>query len=302
VSYLSRLDSDARVGLVEPTEPPETGGDKRWLFRVAEFSRRHEAMIGRTPGVSVFSSAAPGVAVESGYRHPIRFAACPVFDPMGLVLFRGRDTPVVLERIPVMGDVRALGGLRASDDGEPERLKPLPLDPRLVATLRLVPASEPMAHVAATVVPPLELRLLRRLAYVLPPKALSEVKLALTARGAILWSERGVSDVPLGHFYRAVHSRVLVPMGTDLSPSFDPAVLLSAWRVPAEHLVFFLDGPKAAVLPIRAFLPLEQALLSGADWAPLSSTDPAELLDGVLPEVQLEPLGLLPLSSVRGSS
>jgi hypothetical protein len=218
------------------------------------------------------------------------------------VLFRGRDAPVVLERLPILGDVRALVGLRADEPGEPERLRPLALDAGLDTSLRLVAAPDRVTGAAATVVPREELALLRKLAYVLPPRTLSEVKLALTTRGGILWSARGVGDVPLGHFYRALHPRLLVPMGTDLAPKLDPGRLLTAWRVPPEHLVLFFEGSSAAVLPLGVFVPLDEALLSGADWAPLPATEPALLHEDAFPEVQLEPLGLLPLSSVRGPS
>ncbi len=106
VHYLVRSRVEGEVGVAE--WPPESAFEdtpvRRWIFRIPELPDRMRGLVHATPGITAFVPVGPGVAVEAGYRHPVELRACPVFDPAGLVLVRGRgDEPWALEKLPPMG-------------------------------------------------------------------------------------------------------------------------------------------------------------------------------------------------------
>jgi hypothetical protein len=104
----SRVDGEVTVGEWPPASAFEDAPVRRYILRVPDLPRRMRGLMRDTPGITGFLPAGPGVGVEIGYRHPVELRACPVFDPAGLVLLRGRgDEPWALAKVPQMGDLRA---------------------------------------------------------------------------------------------------------------------------------------------------------------------------------------------------
>lgn len=233
LGYLARSRVGARVGIVE--WPPETSFDeapvRRFLFSVEELPVRMRGPLAATPGISAFLSASPGVAVESGFRHPITLRSCPVFDERGLVLFRGRgQPPLEIDKLPVLADVRSLG--RAEQ--QPEGLAAIPpgtgsaTAPEVRLHPKLVPALGPPGRVQATLVGNDELPLLRRLVYALGADAIRSIRIAVTGIGAFLLREQGLEVLPLGTFFRREHPSIFVASGYDVAPRVRPDMLFAA--------------------------------------------------------------------------
>ena len=120
VQYLSRSRVEGDVGVAE--WPPESAFDdapvRRWIFRVPELPARMLGLVHGTPGITCFMPVAPGVAVEAGFRHPVELRACPVFDPGGLILLRGRGAEAwSLPKLPPMGAVSVFGHVELRTGG-----------------------------------------------------------------------------------------------------------------------------------------------------------------------------------------
>src|SRR5205085_6254309 len=110
IHYLvrSRVDGEVCVGEWPPASAFDEGPVRRYVVKVPDLPKRMRPLMHSTPGITTFLPAGPGVAVEIGHRHPVSLRACPLFDPNGLVLLRGRgEEPWALERTPQMGDLRA---------------------------------------------------------------------------------------------------------------------------------------------------------------------------------------------------
>lgn len=303
VAYLRRSGVGARAGVAE--WPPESSLDdtplRRWLLHVPDLPPRMLGLVTRTPGLVAFTPEAPGVVVEVGFRHPVTLRACPVFPERGLVLFRGqRREPLRLERLPQLGDIRNFTrvSLRPDDLSKTGRGKKTP---DVALALRLVPGSHLPSAMEATLVPPEELQLLRRLAYHLGSRVLAETRIAVTRLGAFLLCAGSVEAVPLGTFFRRLHRQVFVPLGQEVSPRVSPAILFEALGSPPEKLLFFLRDGNVVGVDESAFQPLEDALASGADWAPIDAQELDGVLDLELPQLWNEGLGSLPLSRAKAA-
>ena len=191
------------------------GPVRRYVMRIPELPKRMRPLMAKTPGLTTFLPAGPGVAVEMGYRHPVALRACPVFDPGGLVLLRGRgDEPWTLEKTPQMGDIRAFARveLRGGERRSIRRSRTsshLP-DPVRVP-LRVVPSPSPWRNVTATWIAPAQIPLLRRIAYALPHQTITRTQIAITPRGAFLRSQRGHRGDPARHVLRRDPSCALHP-------------------------------------------------------------------------------------------
>ncbi len=304
----SQVEGEVSVGEWPPASAFEEGIVRRYILRVPELPARMRPLMQSTPGITVFLPAGPGVAVEIGYRHPVALRACPVFDPAGLVLLRGRgDEPWALEKMPQMGDLRAFARIELRS----EELRPVATasgthapDPVNVP-LRLLPSTGAWKNVAATFVPLAQLPLLRRLAYALPAQTIARTRIALTAEGAFIRSPQGIESIPLGTFFVEVHAGLFVPAGYDVMPAVAPEVLHRALGSPAGHAVFL--SPRAATVAgqageVRAvaieesaFAPLETSLVEAQPWEPLvAETIELTLLEKPA-EIALEPLGAFPL-------
>lgn len=303
LGYLVRSGVDADAGIAE--WPPETSFDdtpvRRWLFRVPQLPARMRPLLRNTPGVTVFVPAAPGVAVELGWEHPVNLRAAGLFDAAGLVLFRGASAvPLEIETVPAMGPIRALARSELRAEAAPDvRGRGSSGTPDVRVPVRLLPTVAPASAISASFVPAGELELLRRLAYVLGTNAVRTTRVAITQLGAYLVRDSGVDGIPIGHFYRRLHDSIYVPSGMDVVPAVGPDVLFSALGSPADKILFFRPDSTAVAVDRSAFVSLETAILSGADWAPLQARDLSEELATELPTVWLGPLGFRPLSNAE---
>ncbi|MBX3130194.1 MAG: hypothetical protein KF718_25980 [Polyangiaceae bacterium] len=300
LSYFARSGVAASVGVAE--WPPETSFDeepvRRFLFQVQDMPARLRPLLANTPGLAAYLQVTSGAAVEHGYHHPIALEACPVFEPQGLVLFRGRgEPPLELEQVPAMAELSTLK--RADLDLERNVLRGDPgQHPDLVRVpVRLLADPAAPAGVAAAHVPIEELELLRRLAYALPPETIRRTKVILTDLGVFLLGDGASDGIPLGHLYWRYHAQVFVPLGSRLVPAVEPEVLFRSLGSPAGELLFFRPDGSALSIPGRAAVPLDTALLAGPRWAPVTVTELDEVFAEELPTVWLEELGR---SAMRG--
>ncbi len=299
IHYLvrSRVDGEVTVGEWPPASAFDEGPVLRYVLRIFDLPKRTRSLMRTTPGITMFVPAAPGVAVEVGHRHPIQLRACPVFDPNGLVFYRGRgQEPWSLDRVPKMGDLRAFARfeLREEDQGTvavaTRTLEPEPMR----VPLRLVPATSPWRNVTAAWIPTEKIPLLRRLVYALPRRSISQTTLAFTDRGAFLRTPTGIEAVPLGTFFVEVHPGVYIPAGYETTPAVAPEVLFRAIGAPASHVIFLSTEAKVLAVEASAFTPLESVLLESPAWEPtLASTTLAALAEVPI-ELKLSPLGWSP--------
>jgi hypothetical protein len=295
----SRVDAHVTMGEWPPSSPLDETPVRRYVVRVPELPLRMHDGMRLTPGLTTFLPVGPGVAVELGYRHPVQLRACPVFDPAGLVLVRGRgDEPWTLPRLPPMGDVRSFARveLRGSEAG-PRSIATVVRDPAEVRVpMRLVPSSAPWRNVAASWIAPEKLPLLRRLAYALPPDTLKSTRIALTDRGAFLSCPRGIEAIPLGTFFVEVHAGLFVPAGLEVEPPVSPDVLYRAVGGAAEHALFISHTGATLAIPSDAFVPLETAVMEAKPWEAATVTVIESALAEAPLQLTLTPVGLFPLS------
>jgi hypothetical protein len=298
----SRVDAEVAVGEWPPASAFEEGPIRRYVFRVPDLPVRMRPLLRSTPGITMFLPAGPGVAVEMGFRHPVALRACPVFDPNGLVLLRGRgDEPWTLERVPQMGDVRAFARVELRrDDTRAAGVATSTARPDPVRVpLRVVPSPSPWRNVTATWIDAAQLPLLRRLAYALPHSAIVNTTIAITGRGAFLRCPTGIEAIPLGMFFVEFHASLFVPAGYDVAPAVAPEVLFRALGAPSGQTLFITPDAQALAVDEGAFTPLENLLLEARPWEPVV----AEAIELALAEapvdLKLGPLGLFPLRSAE---
>jgi len=304
VQYLVRSRVCGEVGVVE--WPPESALDdapvRRWLLRVPDLPARMRPLLHATPGVTCFVPAGAGAAVEAGFRHPVELRACPVFDAAGLVLFRGgaRD-PWVIDRPPVLAalDAFARVELRSADRVPAPAARAAAPEPAAVAVpLRVLPSNAPWRDVTAAWVPPGQIPLLRRLAYLLPHATVAQTRVAVTSHGAFLQTDAGVEAVPIGTFFVRVHPRVYVPAGHDVAPAVAPEALARAVAAPPSHVLFVGADARAVAIDESAFVPLESALLEAPPWDDAVAEAIATALEAPI-DLKATAVGLLPLRGVE---
>jgi hypothetical protein len=305
IHYLvrSRVDGEVTVGEWPPASAFEEGPVLRYVMRIPDLPKRMRALFCTTPGITTFLPVGPGVACEIGYRHPVQLRACPVFDPNGIVLCRGRgDEPWSLERLPQMGDLRAFARVELRGEGEEavavaERtFAPEPVR----VPLRVMPSTAPWRNVTATWIPTEKIPLLRRLAYALPQRSITRTTIAVTTHGAFLRTPAGIEAIPLGTFFVEVHPGLYIPAGYETTPSVSPDVLYRAVGALASHVVFISTDAKALAVEASAFAPLETALLEAHPWEPIVASAIVAALAEAPVELKLTPLGAFPLWSAEG--
>ena len=303
IHYFVRSSVDAEVGIAE--WPPSSSFDDapvaRYLFRVPEIPARMAPLLSSTPGLGVFLPVAPGAAVEVGFRHPVNVRACPVFDEAGLVLFRGRQDALVLDRLPALGDVAAFARVEMRREVATARAPELaPRAEAVSIALRLMPTSEPWRSVTASWIPPEEMPLLRRVAYALGPETLRRTRVALTKEGAFLRQSTGIEGIPVGELFREIRPGLYIPAGYDAVPAVAPDVLFRALGAPSGQVIFLARDGRAVGVPGDAFVPLESALLEAQTWAPLTglSEGLTTALATELPELFLGGVGIRPMRDV----
>jgi hypothetical protein len=301
IHYLVRSQVEGEVTMGE--WPPASAFDetpvRRYIMRIPELPLRMRKLMRATPGLTSFVPVGPGVAIEIGYRHPVQLRACPVFDPNGLVLVRGRgDEPWGLARLPAFGDLRSFARieLRGGKEAPVSTARSVGAPDAVRVGLRLMPASSPWRNVTASWIPTDKLPLLRRLAYVLAPGTLRDTRIALTDRGAFLTCSHGIEAVPLGTFFVESHPGLFTPAGLDVVPKVAPEVLHRALGSPEGHALFIGQNAVAIAIPNDAFVSLETAILESKSWDALT----AEAIESALAEapidLKLTPVGLFPLA------
>jgi hypothetical protein len=297
----SRVEGEVAVGEWPPESSFDEGPVRRYVMRVPELPKRMRPLMARTPGLTTFLPAGPGVAVEMGYRHPVALRACPVFDPNGLVLLRGRgDEPWTLEKTPQMGDLRAFARVELRNETGVDALKAIAtkLPEPVRVPLRVVPSPSPWKNVTATWIPPAQISLLRRIAYALPHQTILRCQVALTEKGAFLRSTQGIEAVPLGMFFVEFHPNLFIPAGYDVTPAVAPEVLYRALGAASSQVLFIDTSARAIAVEDSAFSPLETALLEAQAWEPLVADAITKALEETPVDLKLEPLGMFPLSQV----
>jgi hypothetical protein len=274
---------------------------RRWLLRVPELPDRMRPLIHETPGLTCFLPAGPGVAVEAGFRHPIDLRACPLFDPAGLVLVRGRgDEPWTIERLPPMGALTSLARVELRQGGREAAPASSSLEPEaLRMPLRVVPSAAPWRHVTAIWIPHDQLPLLRRLAYALPHSTIAQSRIALTARGAFILTPGGADAIPLGTFFVEIHPRMYLLAGHELSPAVAPEVVSSAFALPGSQVLFIGNDAQAMAVDETAFAPLEAALLDAPAWEPLVADAITLALEEPTVDLRVTSIGMIPLLGVK---
>jgi hypothetical protein len=255
-----------------------------------------------TPGIRSFFPVSPGVAVESGFRHPVALRACPVFDPAGLLLLRGRgEEPWVLPKMPTMGDLRAFARveLRGTESHDVRSATSTSLPESVRVPLRVVPSITPWRNVTATWISTSQLPLLRRLAYALAHQTIARTEIAVTPRGAFLRCSDGIEAIPLGMFFIEIHPSLFIPAGYDVTPAIAPDVLHRALNIGTSQVVFIDPSARAFALEAGAFVPLETALLEATAWEPLVAEIIEHALDEAPVDLKLEPLGVFPFNQMK---
>lgn len=306
VHYLVRSRVSGEVAACE--WPPSSAFDdapvRRTLVRVPELPARMRALFTDTPGITTFVPVAPGVAVEAGHRHPIELRSCPVFDPNGLVLLRGRgEDPWLLERMPTLGDLRAFTRVTLRDvpDGSPlASVVARTAAPDVVRVpLRVLPSLGAWRRVTGTWIRTEDLPLLRRVAYALPRAVMAATTIAHTDVGAFLRADTGIESIPLGTFFCEVHPSLFVAAGYDVVPQVAPEVLVRALDIPAGTLVFMDAEGRARGVPADAFGPLETTLVEAAGFTPVPTETVTRVLTLEPIELVIESAGALPLRGAK---
>ncbi|NUP13356.1 MAG: hypothetical protein HOW73_45540 [Polyangiaceae bacterium] len=302
ISYFVRSNVDADVGLAEWAAESsfDEGPVQRYLFRVEQIPDRMRPLLTSTPGIAVFQPVTEGVGVQLGFRHPVNLRACPVFARDGLVLFRGGDEPLEIPTLPALGPVTAFARVELREDVSTARTQATTVSrpANIQLTLRMVPTTDPWRGVTASWVRPDEMRLLRRMAYLLGAETLRRATVAFTEHGAFVRLTSGVEAIPVGEFFREVHPGLFVPAGYDPLPAVSPDVLHKSIGAP-QNVVLFV-GRDARVIGIdgAAFVSLESALLEAQDWAllPAGAIEPA--LATEVPRLVLESPGFRPMRDI----
>jgi hypothetical protein len=303
VHYFVRSRVDGEVGVAE--WPPVSAFDdapvRRWIFRIPELPARMRPLLHATPGITCFVPVGPGVAVEAGHRHPVELRACPVFDPEGLVLVRGRgDEPWALERVPPMGAITAFARVEMRTTGAEASVSRATGHPEIVRVpLRMSPASAPWKNVTATWVEPSQVPLLRRLAYALPHGTIAGARIAMTDRGAFLRASAGIEAIPLGTFFVEVHPNLYVPAGYEVTPAVAPDVLARALEIPASQVLFLGTDARPMAVDEAAFVPLETALLEAPPWEPVVTETIEAVLEEATLDLKVTAIGMLPMRGVE---
>ena len=297
----SRVEGEVAVGEWPPSSSFDEGPVRRYVLRIPDLPRRMRPLMGTTPGLTTFLPAGPGVAVEMGYRHPVALRACPVFEPGGLVLLRGRgDEPWTLDKTPQMGDLRAFARVELRNEGNDEqRATSTKLPDPVRVPLRVVPSPSPWKNVTATWIEPAQLSLLRRIAYALPHQTILRTQIALTSQGAFLRSSQGIEAIPLGTFFVEFHPNLFIPAGYDVTPAVAPEVLYRALGAAASQVLFIDTNARAIAVEESAFSPLESALLEAQSWEPVVAESIHRALEEAPVDLKLEPLGMFALSQVQ---
>ena len=165
-------------------------------------------------------------------------------------------------------------------------------------TLRLAQTSEPFRRVHATAVPIEEREYLARMLYVLPPKTLAALRVAVGDKHIYVLDPTGIEGLPLGRFFSEVATRIYVPAGLTLVPAVAPDVLKDLVQAQGEDHVFF--HPEDTVprrVPNAAFGLVTRSMIDHVA-ARTVHADAPERFDPPLPIMEYDELRRFPLRGV----
>ncbi|MCL2723973.1 MAG: hypothetical protein FWD69_05990 [Polyangiaceae bacterium] len=301
----SRVDGEVSVGEWPPQSAFDDSPVRRYVMRIPELPKRMRPLMAKTPGITTFLPVSPGAAVEIGYRHPVSLRACPVFDPNGLVLLRGRgDDAWSLDKTPQMGDLRAFARVELRTATAVDTIDALHTDaPEPVRVpLRMAPSTAPPRNVTATWIALTELPLLRRIAYALARETILQTQIAITKKGVLLRSRGGIEAIPLGTFFVEIHPSLYTPAGYDITPAVAPEIVHRALGTSSSQVVFIDTNARAIAVDETAFAPLEAALLESHAWEPLVAESIERALEERFVDLKLEPLSVFALNQLSPPS
>jgi hypothetical protein len=307
VGYLFRWRVKASVALAE--WPSQSAFDDRprrlHVFDVEDPPARVLHLLRSLPGVSVYEPLGARFAVEVGFRHPIALDSCQsLFAEGGLTLFRGDGHVILVEPLPPFAPVRTL--VRADLavlEGDANLAKVVPARQRanvVDVALRLAPTMAPPKRVMASIVPITEREWLAKMLYLLPPRTLDSLRMAITERAIFLLDPNGIEGVPLGVFCSEAAERIYIPSGMTLVPQVAPSVLSELLSARGSgHAFFLLDEPQPMIVPAEAFGAVSRTVLREVAGQ-LVHADAPERVDPTLPLVAYGPETRFPLWGVPG--
>ncbi|HTM19459.1 MAG TPA: hypothetical protein VL172_03095 [Kofleriaceae bacterium] len=269
IRYLWRNRVDAEAALVSPRGDSaftELGGRQSYLvIRARELPQRILDLFVATPGIDVFRSITPQVAVQVGWAHPIDLSSCAsVFDASKFYLFWGGgdrvdviDGPLEPARIEHLTKIDLdLGKAVEQAHGSTAEAAPVGV------AIRLSPSLAPPRRVIAALVPGAQAAWLKRLVYFLPPTALRGHRVAVTDRGVLLVASEDIDVVPLGQLLSELAPGLLVPLGMDVVPRVSPDVLARALGHGSGLITVFPHEGGPFQVQESALVPLERRALA----------------------------------------
>lgn len=269
IRYLWRNQVDAEVALVKPVGESsfgQLGGTQSYLvLRVREIPERILELFVATPGIDVFRTVAPNVAVQVGYEHVIDLGSCAsVFDGGRLYLFWG-----VGDRVDQVEGPVEMSGIEHLTRIELDFEKPVARSELAVArsnpvgvNIRLAPSLAPPRNVIATLIPLDKAAWVKRLVYLVPSTALRGHRVAVTDHGILLMASEDIDVIPLGQLLSELAPGLLVPLGMDLVPRVAPEVLARSLGHGAGVLTVFAHEGQPFQVRESDLVPLERKAIA----------------------------------------
>jgi len=264
IRYMWRNRVDAEVGLVSPQGSSAFGdaaAHRSYLVaRVRDIPERILDLFLATPGIDVFRSAAPNVAVRVGYEHVVDLSSCAsVFDGESFYMFWPGDRVDVLGGPLELSSIRHLTRLDIELESSPDAGDLAVEVPEAVGVeIRLAPSLAPPRHVIATLIPIERAGWVKKLVYSLPQTTLRGHRVAVTDRGILLVASEQIDVFPLGQLLSELAPGLLVPLGMDLVPRVAPEVLARSLGHGSGVLTVFPREGSPFQVSDSALLPLER--------------------------------------------
>lgn len=320
LTYLHRNRVAAAATFVEREGGQSAFGERRGfptrylLVRARELPARILTLLRAVPGVALFRPVADNVVVELGYRHPINLEACKsVFEPARFYLFGGAALGagggVDVLAPPregsalhlVDGEKLVAVGFDLGPGGEPPAPARTMAPEQARVTLRLVPSLRPPRRVTGALLGWEQAEPLRRLVFALPPTVLSGCRVAAVLEGLLVLGAAGLDAIPLGEPLYEVAPSILAPVGWELLPRVDDAILAERVGGVAGRVVIFRRGA-AGPLAVEeaAFEPLGRRVIGRLEVETRPRSPRAgEVRPAREPQVHNDEAGLFPLWGYR---
>jgi hypothetical protein len=323
LTYLHRNRVATAATMVEREGGRSAFGERRrlpsryLLVRVRELPARILALMQQVPGIAAYLPVVDNVAVEAGYRHPFNLEACrSVFQASHFYLFSGaavsdgaggvvdvvappRDGAGAL--LLVDGEKLVAVGFDLGEPLPPPRPAHAARPPGARVSLRLVPSLRPPRRVTGALLGWEHAEQLKQLVFALPPTVLSHCRVAAVLDGLLVLGSPGLDIVPLGEpLYEAAPS-IFVPVGWELLPRIDDAILADRVGGVEGRVVVFRRGADAPIaVEESAFEPLGRKVVGRLDVetgvrSPRAG-EPRPLRE---PSVTNDPAGAFPLWGYR---